>query len=421
MHSRRRSPGGAQWVAVRMGCLAAMALAVVACGSDSTESADRPSAVTRAVLDGNSVVLSVDDTEKNVDLAYLETPYSTGGPADSCLAQESAAELRRALPPDATVTYEQAESGVLLYDARGQLVNASLIQAGVAIIAAGFENSTDVPAPILERARTDQVGLYGADYSCTASAVLARADMGGACSIDGSAQVGLSASSSPTVTSATTQTTISSTAPTTTTSAADLTVQLAAADARWNELARLSTWIDQSRTSIAWRALSTTQRTTCQDEVNLALRALLHDRAALAQDLSEAQAHEAEEARLAEEQRKAAEAEAARIAEEQRRAAEAAEAARVAEEQRQAAEAARAAEEQRIAEEAEASRSSEAARAEQAAEEEQSQSGSNQSRTDNSGNSGSSSGSSGSSSNGDLSGYTGPRCYAPGGKTWRPC
>lgn len=26
-----------------------------------------------------------------------------------------------------------------------------------------------------------------------------------------------------------------------------------------------------------------------------------------------------------------------------------------------------------------------------------------------------------SSGGGDLSGYTGPRCYAPGGKTWRPC
>ncbi|HEY5881880.1 MAG TPA: hypothetical protein VIU11_23435, partial [Nakamurella sp.] len=115
---------------------------------------------------------------------------------------------------------------------------------------------------------------------------------------------------------------------------ADLQAELTTADARWDELAALSTWIHDNRASIVWRALSASQRAACQDLVNEELSTVLHQRVAVARELDDAQAQAAEAARLAEEQRKAAEAEAARVAEEQRQAAEAAEAARVAEEQR---------------------------------------------------------------------------------------
>lgn len=412
---------------VAAACATATTLGAVGCGYDDDDSSERSSATVSAVPSGDSVTLTVGGTERTFALAYLEAPKSATGQTGSCLASESAAELRRALPSDEAITFEEASSGVLLYDADGRLINVAPIIAGLALIPSEFESSPDVPQSILaalEQARADRVGLHGTADACTAPSVLAQAGFGTSCLADGVTAGGrVSASPSASTASTPSSTTVHSlgATPSTVPPVADLQAELTMTDARWEDLAKLSTWIRNNRTSVVWRALSATQRALCEDQVNSELDAVLHHRAALAQDLDKAQAREAEAARLAEEQRKAAEAaEAARIAEEQRLAAEA-EAARVAEEQRQAAEAeaARIAEEQRRAAEAEDARRAAEAEAARAAQSE-SQPRSRGGAFGNSSSGGSNAGSSGGYT-GDLPGYNGPRCYAPGGKTWKPC
>jgi micrococcal nuclease len=415
--------------AVRRGLAAVMCvlatIVLAACSSDADSDA-RPTATVRAVPSGDSVTLVVDGHETTVELAYIEAPVRrSADEAQSCLATESTAVLQGILPMDSTIAFEQAGSGVLLYDAGGQSVNAAALAAGLAVLMQEHEASADVPAALLsafEQARFDQVGLHSTDERCTAASMLVDAGIGTDC-LAGSTYAAVSASASPSAaptsssTATTTTTTSASAAPAA--SSAELRVDLGLADARWEELAGLSTWIHDHRNSVVWRALSTAQRATCQDLVNEELAVVLHEQSDLDRQLTDAEEREAEAARIAEEQRLAAEAEAARKAEEQRIAAET-EAARVAEEQRIAAEAeaARIAEEQRIAAEAEAARIAAEAEVERAAQGQQSQSPSVSGGSDDSDDQQSDSGSGG---GGDLSGYTGPRCYAPGGKTWRPC
>jgi micrococcal nuclease len=114
-------------------------------------------------------------------------------------------------------------------------------------------------------------------------------------------------------------------------------------------------------------------------------------RARAAQGVAAVRASAAEWSRRASDTR--AQIEAARVAEENRRVAEATARSQAAAEERRAQDAARA-ETRRLEDEAAAARRS---------------------------SSSSSSGSGSSTSSSSSAGYTGPRCYAPGGKTWRPC
>jgi hypothetical protein len=322
-----------------------------------------------------------------------------------------------------TIEIEQADSVVLLYDPDGRSANAAAIEAGLALIPQEHEASLDVPAALLaaiDRARSDRVGLHNTVEPCTAVSMLTDAGLASEC-VSGAAGGGVSVAASPSpflATRSTPATSMSAAGPPA--SSVALQVNLDKVDARWVELARLSTGIHDHRSSVVWRALSVDQRATCQDLINDG-PLVMHQRADIAQDLADTRAREAEAARIAEEER-IAEVEAARVAEEQRKA----EAARIAEEQRIAAEAeaARVVEEKRIAAEAEAARIAAQAEASRAAQSQPSQSqsrgGSGSGSSGGSDDRGSNSRSSGGGS-GDLSGYTGPRCYAPGGKTWKPC
>ncbi|MCD2188014.1 hypothetical protein [Actinomycetospora soli] len=153
-------------------------------------------------------------------------------------------------------------------------------------------------------------------------------------------------------------------------------------------------WFDLPHGGPSWTAFRPEQRQGFRDRV-AAAQATLRSTATSWTDRAASARAQIEAARVAEENRVRAEAEARARAEAEARRAEAA----AREEQRRVAAAERA-EQRRLDAAAEPRRAS-------------SSSGSTSG-------SGSSSGSS-SGGSGAYPGYTGPRCYAPGGKTWRPC
>ncbi|MEJ2866615.1 hypothetical protein WCD74_02485 [Actinomycetospora sp. OC33-EN08] len=153
--------------------------------------------------------------------------------------------------------------------------------------------------------------------------------------------------------------------------------------------AGVARWFDLPHIGPSWTAFTPDQRRSLRDRAARAETTMRSSGPAWADRATTARA-QAEAARVAEESRLKADAESRARAEADARRAEAA----AREEQRRAAAAARA-EQRRTDAEAAATRRAAS----------------------------SSSGTSGSSSSGAgaYPGYTGPRCYAPGGKTWRPC
>lgn len=390
------------------------AFALASCSTDT--GVRRIAGIVKSSESGDSVRIEVGDVEKTVRLAFLEAPTTPSSGETGCLAEESTVHLRSLVPAGAAVEFEDvtADDGspaIFLFDAQGRSVNASMLESGLTIPTDDDGSGHDELADAAARARTDRAGLYSDDTSCTAPAVFASADVDLECLTASSSNVGgVSASASPTSSATSSGSTSASntdgSTPPGSATAADLRLGLPDVAARAAELSTVAKWISNNESSIAWRALTSGQQSACRTTVVNALALAEREHERLLSEIDAAEVREAEAARVAEEQRRAAEAEAARVAEEQRLAAEA-EAARVAEEQRRAAE-------------AEAERAAEAAAAAEASRQAELDRQRNQSDSS-SGSGNQSSSNSGGGSSGSYPGYTGPRCYAPGGKTWKPC
>jgi micrococcal nuclease len=384
-----------------------LALALVACsspepsqGAETTAKLERQATV-QTVADGDTLVLDIGGAAREIRLAGLQAPDLRGVPDVSCLGSDARALLAELAPVGSVVTVPEAPAAAGLTEltvtnAQGTNLSPAIAAAGLGIASPNEGTNASAEVSVAQAAAKDAgLGLYSDEVDCT---VAGRVRL----------LVGDSGDSDS-------ETTTTSTTPTTTAPAppAIITVSEAeeastAALALLRTATTLEATFDGSRRGVVWlahTAASLTQfRSAVANEVKIrtvvyrdaeAVRAsaLAAEAARIAEE--QRLAAEAEAARIAEEQRLAAEAEAARIAEEQRLAVEA-EAARIAEQKRLAAEAARIAEEKRLAAEAQAASAAKSAASPRNA------------PTPNSGSSGS-------------TGYTGPRCYAPGGKTWKPC
>ena len=428
-HARETAPKYSRFGAISLTLMLLIALA--ACSSQPD--VDVEATVVQFLDDGSVQVQLQDGGRQTVVLAGIETSPRGAEGAESCLSEETIAFVRRAAPPGASLQIRRVAgetpsgstvAGTVLLNDGGSL-NQALVREGLAI---PVTSSAEAVSPELQvaqdEARSAQVGLYSDEIPCTVPGHVAQFSAGVNCAatqvkVVASTTASLSSSSTSAMTSPGPMPTTSTgfTATVAASGSAQIASQVERAALLVQQATELQRAVSLDASTIFWRALNEAQRTSCIQIINDAVAFATSDHANLAAALDAAQQQEAEVARVAEEQRVAAEA--ARVAEEQRLAAEA-EAARVAEEQRLAAEAeaARVAAEQqaadaeaaRVAAEQEAEAQRRAAAAAEAARVADAQ------RPPSADSSGGSSGSSGGPST-----YTGPRCYAPGGKTWKPC
>jgi micrococcal nuclease len=245
-----------------------------------------------------------------------------------------------------------------VHTADGVLINAEMARAGLAVPVVIGENDRFYP-PVLE-ARDEAAAQHRGLFSTDVTCTLPAQV----------AAVSAAVAEGPTAAAQATGASIAELE----SSATAAAVALAAARALEDAFVR-------NPVGHVWEAFTSDERSRLLQDVRSSRATAERESAALGDAAAKARE---EAARLAEEQRQA------RAAEEQRQA-------RAAEEQRQAEERqqAREAERQR---EREAQRERDAAARRQAPAEPESSAGGN-----------------------PYPGYTGPRCYAPGGKTWKPC
>ncbi|UWX97716.1 thermonuclease family protein [Arthrobacter zhaoxinii] len=367
----------------RKAALAAAAVVVVAastagCTSASTaDSSNKNQGEVVRVIDGDTLVVNFEDQELTVRLLNVDTPETKdpNKPVE-CLGPEATDFIEDALPPGSTVTlefdveredrYGRTLAGV--YDADDRLINAEVARQGLGIPVT-YEPNAKFRPPVdaaYEEARDNQAGMYDADVACTVPAMVDALEQT-------AEQAAAQAEGSSVATAA---------------SAAAAVLALArTADTAFDVLDAGA----KAGTSMMWAALSDAEKTAFKERA-AAAKTQVHERhETLVSIQNERQAVEDEA------QRVAAEAEAERAAAAQ------------AEEDRKAAEAAQAEANRVAAEQAEANRiAAEQAEANRRAATPQyvappapeyvappAQSG--------------------------PPGYTGPRCYAPGGQSWRPC
>lgn len=415
-HAQVRGIGRARVVPLALA--ASVFVGLTACSTDPNEAVD---ATVSTVIDSGTVEVSREGGDKQVIvLAGIEVPQNGADLARSCVSGESLEFIRTKVPSGSAVrlafgsdgadSAEPATGTVLLGD--GLSLNETLVREGLAIPASdGSRDGSAVDfAAAQEIARSAQAGFFSKEIPCTVPGQVAalRADVNCAT---------VQAEVEQTTTASTGQSSVSTTAttgPSSTKSAAltetvaasgsaEIAPQIKAAVTLLDKATDLQAAIERDADTIVWRALNEAQRLSCSKIIDDTVVFATRDHESLVVALAMTQQREAEAARVAEEQRVSAAAEAARVAEEQRVAA-AAEAARVVAEQQAAAEA----EAARVAsaQQAEAQRQAAAAAA---------------ARQSSSNPSGGSGGSPSSGNPGSPSTYTGPRCYAPGGKTWKPC
>jgi micrococcal nuclease len=327
-------------------------------------------AVVQRVVDGDTFdAVAEDGREIRVRLLNVDTPETKDPNAPvECLGPEATARLAQLLPPGSTVTLDRDVETVDGYgrelagvtNADGVFVNEDLARQGLGIpmlVGSNDRFHGEVLAANAE-ARAAGRGLYAGDVTCTLPGQVQQME----------------------------------TAPGTTTAVASTPEQYdAAADQADAVAARargLLATFDGPRIGRIWSAFSR----AAQDALRARVQAVA-DRASQSGATSRSMATTVRERAAAE---RRAQEEAARR-EEQRRQDEA-----EAQAQAEAEYEAHLAESRRRAAGASSSSSS--------------SSPSNDSSRSSSGNSSASSGSAGA-----YPGYTGPRCYAPGGRTWRPC
>jgi len=349
--------------------VAGVTTAAVVVASPDTPAGER--AVVTHLVDGDTLDVDIDGRTERIRMLNIDTPEVTGPEAaEQCLGQEASAHLAALIPVGTPVRlefdrertdgYGRTLAGVFTDD--GALVNAEMARAGLAMPIVIGENDRFHP-PVLaarDEAAAQGRGLFSAEVACTLPGQVAATSAAVAEALD-------PASRPPGASSAELDPAIALAAEAL---AAARTLENAFAVAPAGIVSLVFTPEERGRLADQARGIGESAQQGSDD---------------LADAVATARASE-EAARVAEEQRRARQAEEerqARMAEERRQA-------QLAEERRQAA-----AEDERR-ERAEADK---AARRRNAPDPDSSP-----------------------AAGGDpYPGYTGPRCYAPGGKTWRPC
>jgi micrococcal nuclease len=401
-------------------------LGLSSCSSDQENASE---GTVDRVIDSDTLQVTVDGKTETVRLLNVESAASSNtGQSAECLKPEATALVQQLLPPGTAVRLEFDTHRV---DAAGIIVaavfrNNKFVNESIALAGLGVADSRDGTGRFLpmvekaqESARAERVGFFSDEVECTVPGRV-RVAAGVSC-----ASLGASTQVTPTSTGPTSSASASSTSGPTASATDTISPNVVGASSvELNDRAQaaaivlanagaLQEWAIRDKELLIWRALNTAQRQACNAAIDELVQHATAEHSDLIAAIPLAQQQEAEAARVAA-------AESARVAEEQRAAAEA-EAARAAEAQRVAAEAeaVRVAEEQRVAAEAEAARVEaeqvQAAEAAAAAETRAAQ------PRENDASSSSKQPTSNSSPPGSPSTYTGLRCYAPGGKTWKPC
>jgi micrococcal nuclease len=325
-------------------------------------------AVVVGVVDGDTIDVTIGDRQERVRLLNIDTPESVDPDEPvQCLGPEATAFLADLLPVGTAVRleydevrtdrYDRTLAGVLLGD---RLVNAEIARAGLAAVVVVDENVRFLP-PVedaVAQARVDGVGLFDEEIACTVPGLVAELDR----------TVVANPTAEP-----------PGAAPATAFVDAARTPRLVADAA--SGLVRVLAAVDDPLVA----ALDIADRERHGAHVDEVRDAALDDYSRLTaeaarREAADLEARRAEEARVAEEARQA---EAARVAEESRRA-----------EERAAADRRRA--EERVRNDDSSSRSG-------------------------GGSGGGGSAGPGGGGGSTDGGYTGPRCYEPGGVVWHPC
>lgn len=330
-------------------------------------------AVVSRIIDGDTVDVRLDGHIERIRLLNIDTP-ETKDPDEpvECLGPEASAHLAKLIPVGTTVTLEYDEEPTdrygrtlaAVFGADGTLVNAEMSRAGLARAVSYGENDHFLKAvqDAQEEAASQKRGLYSADLACTIpSQVQAVTEQASVAQPQSAAMAQMSS--------------------------AELEAATAKAATAAAAASALVEAFETDHRALVWAALSPRQLERLLDRASDASQRASAAHTALSGELDRARAREAEAARVA------AEAEAARVAAEQ--------AARAAAE----AQAAALAEQQRAAEQ-------ERARRPQPSSPSRSKAPAGKSTPAPAPAPGSSD---------PYPGYTGPRCYAPGGKTWKPC
>ena len=374
-----RTTVGAHCSALKRKAAAVAAAAVVvltasSCSEPAAADAEvqpRAEATVVRVIDGDTLVVDLDDEDVTVRLLNVDTP-ETKDPNEpvQCLGPEATEFLKKALPAGSTVEleydverkdrYGRTLAGV--YDAKDRLMNAEVARAGLGFPVTYGKNVKFRP-PVDEayqEARDSRVGLYSTTVACTVPAMVGTAEQAAAqAAAEGTGSTADEAAAAVAAVYALVR-------------AVDETADAVEAALKTGD-------------NLMWKALTEAERTSLKARAAAAKSTVhtRHDQLVTLQ--GQRQAAEDEAARVA------AEAEAQRVAAE----AAQAEANRIAAEQAEANRIAAAqAEANRVAAaQAEANR-----RAQQQYVPPAPPVQSN-----------------------PYPGYTGPRCYAPGGKSWRPC
>jgi endonuclease YncB( thermonuclease family) len=329
--------------------------------------AEAAEAVVTKLIDGDTFDVSIDGRTERIRMLNIDTP-ETKDPDEvvQCLGPEASDFLATLIPVGTTVKLEYDEEQTDRYDRTlagvlttdGTLVNAEVARAGLGRAVVYGDNDRFLPS--VQAAQQEAAANGRGLYS---------ADVG--CTLPGQVQA-------VTDTVAATPTAASQPADT---SAAELESAAAEAAAAVSTAAALRDAFRRARHGIVWDAFSLRDQARFASRVAEALNSAQVTETGLRTAVTRAKAHEAEAARIA------VEAEAARIA------AEAA-APRAAERQRAAQAAARRSR-------AAAPTAPKAPAAKRAPRPAPAPAPATQTNP--------------------YPGYTGPRCYAPGGQTWQPC
>ncbi|MFC5065955.1 thermonuclease family protein [Actinomycetospora atypica] len=341
------------------------------------------------VIDGDTFEAAVDGNRQTVRLLNVDTP-ETRHPDEAvqCLGPEATDYLASVLAPGDTVTLTYDEQrldayGRVLAGVRedGDLINAEIARRGLGV-AKLYEPNGRYYGEVLDgqqEAEAEGVGLYSPNIACTLPARVVAVEQMEAVAIP------------------------------VTPEAMDGTAAHLAGSAA--SAAAVLEWFNRSHIGLAWEAFTADGRTTLRQRVANASDRMRSSAGDWSSRATVVRAQQAEAIRVAEAERVRLELDRARVEQEARDAADTqrrAEAAARSEKQR--VEAAARAEQGRIEAAARADRRRAAAAEADAARRAPSPAPKASSRPSPS-----------SSGQGSYPGYNGPRCYAPGGKTWRPC
>lgn len=156
-----------------------------------TEAEQRDGATVVRVIDGDTLVVDLDDEEVTVRLLNVDTPETKDPDKDvECLGPEATEFLKDALPAGSTVTleydveredrYGRTLAGV--YDAGDRLMNAEVARAGLGFPVTYGKNVKFRP-PVDEayqEARDAQAGLYSPAIECTVPAMVGTVEQAAA-------------------------------------------------------------------------------------------------------------------------------------------------------------------------------------------------------------------------------------------------